>query len=432
MYTANENADRSHAPPHGKGSSLKIAVVGTGIAGNVAAHLLADDHDLTIFEKNDYVGGHTNTVRVDAEDGTHAIDTGFIVFNEERYPSFVKLLARIGAASQPTGMSFSVRRDDDGLEYSNRALFAQRRNAVSPRFLRMVADIVRFNASSRELLLAADDRVLLGPYLEEHRYSEAFIESFLYPMGAAIWSSDPLQMREFPARFFAQFFTNHRFLDIFGQPEWRVVRGGSSAYVDKLMAGVRDRIRLSTPVTSIRREGDHVLVTPRGGEPERFDEVVIAAHADEALAMLEDPTALEREILGSFRFQENVAVLHTDTKLMPRRRPAWACWNANVPRQKTGAVSVTYDMNLLQGLRTKAEYLVTLNRTEQIDPRAVLREIRYHHPVFSAAAVVAQRRHSEISGQRRTHFCGAYWGFGFHEDGVNSGLAVARHFGKDL
>ena len=414
--------------------SMRIAVVGTGIAGNVAAHLLAGEHDVTVFEKNDYVGGHTNTVRVDAADGPHDVDTGFIVFNEERYPNFTKLLARLGVGSQASSMSFSVRCDDDGLEYSNRALFAQRRNALRPRFYRLLADIVRFNKSARELLLAADDSVLLGPYLEEHGYSRIFIERFLYPMGAAIWSSDPLQMHAFPARFFAQFFTNHRFLDIFGQPEWRVVRGGSSAYVRALTAGFRDRIRLGSPVTAIRRAADHVTVTARGGEAERFDEVIVAAHGDEALAMLADATPREREILGAFRFQENVAVLHTDTRVMPKRRAAWACWNASVPvpRQRTGAVSVTYDMNLLQSLRARAEYLVTLNRSEEIDPRAVLRTFRYHHPVYSRDAVLSQARHAEISGQNRTHFCGAYWGFGFHEDGVTSALAVTQRFGKGL
>jgi predicted NAD/FAD-binding protein len=296
----------------------------------------------------------------------------------------------------------------------------------------MLADIVRFNKSSRQLLLDADDGLLLGPFLEQNHYSRAFIEHFLYPMGAAIWSADPLQMREFPARFFAQFFTNHRFLDVLGQPEWRVIRGGSRRYVEKLTAGFKDRIRVSTPVVAVQRFADHVLVTPRGAAPERFDEVILATHGDEALALLRDATPEEREILGSFRFQENVAVLHTDTRLMPRRRRAWACWNAYVPRRPSGRVALTYSMNLLQGLACREEYLVTLNRVEDIDPARVLRTIRYHHPVFSRGAVLAQRRHAAISGRNRTHFCGAYWGFGFHEDGVVSGLTVARHFGKGL
>ncbi len=411
---------------------MKIAVVGTGIAGNVVSHLLSREHELTVFEANDYVGGHTNTVRVDAEDGPHQIDTGFIVFNEERYPSFMKLLRKLDVASQPSTMSFSVHSEVDGLEYSNLSLFAQRRNALRPPFWRMIADIVRFNNSSRQLLLDADDSVLLGPFLESNLYSEAFIEHFLYPMGAAIWSADPRQMREFPARFFAQFFTNHRFLDLLGQPEWRVIRGGSSKYVEKLTASFRDRIRVSTPVTSIRRAKDHVLVTPRGKAPERFDEVIIAAHGDQALAVLDDATPDEREILGSFRFQENIAVLHTDKRLMPTRRRAWACWNAHVPLRPTGRVALTYDMNLLQGLRAREEYLVTLNRTDDIDPKTILRTVRYHHPVFSAGAAISQKRHAVISGQNRTHFCGAYWGFGFHEDGVKSALAVGRRFGKAL
>ncbi len=410
---------------------MKIAVVGTGIAGNVAAYLLAGDHDLTVFERNAYAGGHTNTIRIDAADGPHDVDTGFIVFNEERYPNFVKLLRKLDVASQPSTMSFSVNVEADGFEYSNRSLFAQPRNILRRGHWRMLADILRFKKSSRQLL-EAEDSVLLGPFLDENGYSRAFVEHFLYPMGAAIWSADPVGMRELPARFFAQFFTNHRFLDIFGQPEWRVIRGGSKRYVEKLTAGFRDRIRTGAPVASIQRAGDHVLVIPRNGPAERFDEVVIAAHGDEALAMLKDATPEERRILGSFRFQENVAVLHTDKRLMPRHRRTWAAWNAYVPRHPTGRVALTYDMNLLQSLTCREEYLVTLNRGDDIDPTKILRTIRYQHPVFSRDGVAAQKEHSVISGKNRTHFCGAYWGFGFHEDGVNSAIAVARHFGKGL
>jgi predicted NAD/FAD-binding protein len=412
---------------------MKIAVVGTGISGNVASYVLAGDHDLTVFEQNDHIGGHSNTVSVLAPNGAaHNIDTGFIVFNEERYPRFAQLLRKLGVPSQASSMSFSVHSEVDGLEYSNQSLFAQRRNALRPQFWLLIADILRFNKSSRQLLLDADDDLLLGPFLQQQHYSRAFIEHFLYPMGAAIWSADPLQMREFPARFFAQFFTNHRFLDILGQPEWRVVRGGSRTYVEKLTAGFRDRIRVSTPVMAVKRFDDHVLVTPRGGSPERFDEVILATHGDEALALLEDATPEEREILGSFHFQENIAVLHTDARLMPRRRRAWACWNAYVPRRPSGRVALTYNMNMLQGIVSPDPYLVTLNREEDIDPARVLRVIRYHHPVFSRAAVLAQKRHAEISGRNRTHYCGAYWGFGFHEDGVVSALNVAGRFGKRL
>jgi predicted NAD/FAD-binding protein len=251
-------------------------------------------------------------------------------------------------------------------------------------------------------------------------------------MAAAIWSADPVQVREFPARFLAQFFHNHRFLDVLGQPEWRVIRGGSERYVEPLTARFRDKIRVSTPVASIRRAKDHVLVTPLGAAAERFDEVIVAAHGDQALRMLDDASEAEREILGSFRFQENITVLHTDRRLMPRQRRAWACWNAFVPRHAKGRVALTYDMNMLQGIASREEYLVTLNRSEDIDPRTVLRTIRYHHPVYSRAAVLAQKRHAVISGQNRTHYCGAYWGFGFHEDGVQSALSVARYFGKAL
>ncbi len=411
---------------------MKIAVIGTGIAGNVAAYLLAKDHDLTVYEQNDYVGGHTNTVRIEGGNGPVDVDTGFIVYNEERYPRFTSLLRDLGVESQPSRMSFSVCSEVSGLEYSNRALFAQRRNAVDPRFWRMLADIVRFKRRSRRLLYGEEDGVLLGEFLERDRYSRAFTEHFLYPMAAAIWSADPQQLPAFPARFFAHFFHHHRFLDRRGQPSWRVIRGGSRNYVERLTADFRSRIRLSTPVTSIRRATDHVLVTARGESPARFDEVVVASHGDEALAMLEDPTSDERDILGSFRFQENVATLHTDARLMPRRRKAWACWNVHVPRSPQGRVAVTYDMSMLQSLEAREEYFVTLNRTDEIDPRAVLRTVRYHHPVFSRAAVLAQKRHSVISGQNRTHYCGAYWGFGFHEDGVESALVVGRRFGKSL
>jgi len=409
---------------------MKIAVIGTGIAGNVAAYLLAPDHELTVFEQNDYVGGHTNTIRVESEEGPADVDTGFIVYNEERYPLFSKLLVTLGVETQPSSMSFSVHSEDGGIEYSNRSLLARRRNALDSRFWRMLADIVRYDASSRRLLRETDDGLLLGSFLDNGHYCRPFIEYFLYPMAAAIWSADPVRMDEFPARFVAQFFHNHRFLDLFGQPRWRVIRGGSRRYVERLTARFRDRIRVSTPVTSVRRAKDHVQVTHRGGTPERFDEVVIATHGDQALAMLDDATPDERDILGSFRFAENVAVLHTDPRLMPRRRRAWACWNAYVPKRPRGKGLLTYDMILLQGLTDRRDYFVTLNRSDEIDPKKVLRSIRYHHPIFSQAAVAAQKRHAVISGQNRTHYCGAYWGFGFHEDGVHSALAVGRHFGK--
>lgn len=411
---------------------MKIAVIGTGIAGNLIAYLLAPDHDLTVFEQNEYVGGHTNTVLVHADERSYSVDTGFIVFNEERYPNFTLLLNKLGVASQTSTMSFSVHSETGDVEYSNRALFARRRNAVTPSFWRLIAEIGRFNRAAQKLLVDADDRVLLGPFLDKNHYSRAFAERFLYPMAASIWSADPRQVRELPARFFAQFFTNHRFLDVFGQPEWRVVSGGSRRYVDRLTASFRDRIQLSTEVVSIHRTPDHVLVTPRGQQPQVFDEVVIATHGDQALAMLQDPTADERSVLGSFRFQENIAVLHTDTRLMPRRRRAWAAWNAFVPRHPSGRVALTYDMTLLQGLSSREHYFVTLNRSDDIDPQTIVRTIKYHHPVFSRDAVRAQLRHASISGRNRTHFCGAYWGFGFHEDGVNSALTVARHFGKGL
>ena len=405
---------------------MRIAVIGAGIAGNVAAwHLHREGHDIAVFEADAHVGGHTHTHAVDGL----AIDTGFIVFNDRTYPHFVALLDDLGVASQPSSMSFSVRNEASGLEYNGTrlsTLFAQRRNLVRPSFYRMLAEIVRFNREAPRLLASLQSPTL-GEYLAANKYSRAFIGDYLVPMGAAIWSTEPGLMFSFPARFFVRFLANHGMLSIDDRPQWRVIRGGSARYVEKLVAPFRERIRLNTPVRSVRRTPGAVLV-----DGERFDYAFIACHSDQALRMLSDPSPSEREVLGAIRYQKNKAVLHTDTALLPRRRRAWAAWNYHVLPEHEGPVALTYNMNILQSLAARETYCVTLNRTKDIDPARILKRLVYHHPLFTPAAVAAQERQSELNGVgrtgHRTYFCGAYWRFGFHEDGVVSALAALRDF----
>jgi len=414
---------------------MKIAVVGAGISGMLSAYLLCDEHEVTVFEANDYIGGHTHTVDATLAGQTYAVDTGFIVFNEATYPNFVKLMKRLGVAWKLSNMSFSVTCQRTGLEYSPSSLnafFAQRRNLLRPSFYRLVRDVLRFRRESQELLAGEDWQTTLGDYLDRNRYSRRFIDEFIVPMGAAIWSADPGEFRDVPARFFAQFFHNHGFLEVKDQPQWLTLRGGSRSYVGPLTEPYRDRVRLQCPVERVERFGDHVEVTPRGAEPERFDHVVLATHSDQALTLLADPSDAEREILGAIPYQPNDTVLHTDASLLPRLRRVWASWNYIIPREARSRVAVTYDMNILQSIPAPEELCVTLNCAEAIDPSKVLLRQLYHHPVFTPEGIAAQKRRDEISGVNRTCFCGAYWSYGFHEDGVRSALAVAAKFGKSL
>jgi predicted NAD/FAD-binding protein len=417
---------------------MKIAIIGTGISGMVVAYLLHRDHEITVFEAADYIGGHTNTIDVQLDGQSYAVDTGFIVFNDWTYPNFIALLKKLGVETQASDMSFSVKCEQTGLEYngtSMNTLFAQRRNLLRPSFYRMIRDILRFNRESVELLSQPEPGPSLGAYLEANRYSSEFINHYIVPMGAAIWSADHATMWGFPARYLVQFFKNHGMLSVNDRPAWRVIKGGSQRYMEKLIAPFRDRIQLNTPVESVVRHSDSVeirLMQGSGGRTMRFDHVIIAAHSNQALSMLADPSPTEREILGAIPYQDNEAVLHTDASLLPRRKLAWAAWNYHLlPNQPDRAV-VTYHMNRLQNLSAPHEFCVTLNHTDAIDPAKVLRRITYHHPVYSPEAVAAQRRHGEVNGVNRTSYCGAYWGFGFHEDGVKSALAVCRPFGKDL
>lgn len=412
---------------------MKIAIIGTGISSMTAAWLLHKDHELTVFEADNRVGGHTNTVKADLDGQTWNVDTGFIVFNDRTYPNFIRLIDLLGVSWKPSNMSFGVRCDRSGLEWASmnlNALFTRRSSLLNPFFYRMVADILRFNRTAGELLHTGSEAETLGSYLNRKRYSRSFIEHYIVPMGAAVWSGSSRQMLEFPARYFVQFFTNHGMLQIFNQPVWRVIRGGSISYMEKLVLPFRNRIRLNAPVTRIERHGEYVTVKTPATEAERFDHVIIGAHSDQALRMLGDASNAEQEILGRFSYQENKAVLHYDERLLSSHRRAWASWNYHIPENPEDPVSVTYYMNRLQGLDAPHAFSVTLNNAKAIRPDRVIRTFTYHHPVYTAEAVAAQKRHTDISGRNRTHYCGAYWGYGFHEDGVNSGIAVASAFGR--
>jgi len=436
---------------------MKVAIVGTGVSGLVAAHRLRRDHELTLFEADSRVGGHANTVDVTIDGECHAVDTGFIVYNEPTYPGFTALLRELRVATQPTEMSFGVFDRRTGLEYrgSNvNTLFAQRRNAFKPSFLRLLGEIARFNRAARKLvedeapwrgayrLPAQVSLNEIGPHEEESleqfvtrgRYSAAFVSQFLVPFGASIWSADPETFTRLPVRSYARFMHNHGLLNIASRPAWRTVSGGSRTYVDALTAPLADRIRLSSPIHKIvtpwhANGGTRVeLLTEQG--PESFDRVIVATHSDQALRMLADANTAERSILGAIAYQRNIATLHTDERMLPRNPRARASWNYRIDGAARRA-TVTYWMNSLQSIDSTRALLVTLNGSDNIDPAAVLAEFEYDHPVFDAPALVAQRRRHQIQGRRGIYFAGAYWGYGFHEDGVQSGIEVAKAIGRE-
>ncbi|HJW06887.1 MAG TPA: FAD-dependent oxidoreductase [Rhodanobacter sp.] len=410
---------------------MRIAVIGSGIAGLASAWLLSRRHEVTLYEANDYLGGHTHTHAIELAGRRYAVDTGFIVHNPVHYPLLTRLFDELGVASQPTTMSFSVHSEASGLEYNAGtldALFCQRRNLLSPRFLGMLRDLVRFYREAPALLAQRDDTTTLGAYLERHRYGAAFRDEHLIPMASALWSSPSAQILQFPARYLVQFMANHQMLQLADRPQWRVVKGGSSTYVAALRAHWPVRERLNCPAFSIHRHDRHVEVDSAAGIA-HFDQVVLACHSDQALRLLGDASEREQSILGAIGYQANDTVLHTDASVLPRRRKAWAAWNAWLPRDPGAACTVSYCMNLLQGLDAPEPLVVTLNRSEAIDPARVLARMRYHHPVYTPAAVAAQRRKAEIQGWRRTWYAGAYWGWGFHEDGMRSAVDVAAALG---
>jgi predicted NAD/FAD-binding protein len=421
---------------------MRVAIVGTGISGLVAGWKLNGSHDLTVFEAGSHIGGHTNTVPVAERDGRFVrvagdapgaipVDTGFIVHNPVNYPVLCRIFSDLGVATRDTVMSFGVACDRTQVEWAGTDLstvFAQRRNLLSPPFLGMLRDLIRFNDLARRHLLPDGPELPLGEFIERHRIHARTVEHYIIPMGAAIWSAPPDKMMAFPARRFAQFLNNHGMLQAGDErPIWRTVVGGAWSYVGPITAGWRERIRLDTPVRRVRRTGDAVEVHTDAGGAERFDRVIMACHSDQALALIEQPTADERAILGELPYQENPAVLHDDTSLMPSRTRAWSAWNYRVGGDD--AALVTYWMNRLQGFTSPRPLLVSLNADHRIAADRVIYRTVYQHPEFRTGAPAAQRRRSVISGADRIHFCGAYWGNGFHEDGAASGLAVAGEFG---
>jgi predicted NAD/FAD-binding protein len=408
---------------------MRIAIIGTGVAGLTCAHRLAPHHDVTVFEAEERPGGHAHTVSVDVDGTTHAVDTGFIVFNERNYPIFSRLLDELGVASRPSDMSFAVSDDRVGIEWSGSSpasIFAQPRNLARPAFVRMLSDVVRFNRAARALLEGPDDADLtLEEFLARGRWSSGFRDWYLIPMGAAIWSADPSVFTEFPAHAFARFFHNHGLLGLGGRPEWRTIVGGSQRYVRAVLDPLGDRVRLGVAVASVSRHAGGVRLTTTQGETGDFDHVVLATHSDQALRLLSEPTRAEREILSAIRYRANVATLHTDPSLLARRERARASWNWH-RRLGTAesAPTLTYDLSRLQGLATSTPVCLTLNAPDAVAPEAVIWSRTYWHPVFDAAAMRAQRRHHEISGRDGLSFAGAYWGYGFHEDGARSAMVV--------
>jgi uncharacterized protein len=416
-------------------SGRRIAVVGAGIAGLSAAWLLSRRHHVTLYEKNGWLGGHANTVDVDCPEGPVAVDTGFIVYNPQNYPNFTALLDHLGVESVDSDMSLGVSVDNGRVEYSSRpgGLFGQKRNLANPRFWRLLTDILRFYRETRDLDHGAVDGINLGAFLESRRYSRALVEEHVLPMCAAIWSTTPEQMREYPMRSFLRFFSSHGLLQVANRPQWRTVKGGSRAYVEALRAGFGPDVTIRPAARRIVRQSGLSIVEDTNGKGEVFTDVVIAAHADQALALLADPTPEEREVLGAIRYTPNIAVLHDDPALMPRRRSVWASWNyvGGTAEDDAGRpLCVSYWMNHLQSLPTRRQLFVTLNPPRAPKPESVIRSFEYEHPLFDAAALAAQERLWELQGQRNTWFCGSYFGYGFHEDALQSGLAVAAQVGE--
>ena len=412
---------------------MKIAVIGSGISGNVAAYHLNKNHDITVYEANDYIGGHTHTHEISRQGKQFCVDTGFIVFNHKTYPNFIALLKELGVEEQLSTMSFGVKCDKTGLEYMGstiNSLFAQRRNFFRPSFWRMILDILRFNREATDLLQDSSGDISLGDYLEQHKYSQVFINYYLVPMAAAVWSADLKLMYEFPARYLVRFFHNHGLLSVNDRPDWYVIKGGSKTYAQALTRPFRDKIKLSTPVTQVERTDNGVIVTSDDGKV-HYDAVFFACHSDQALRMIHKPSDSEKQVLGAIKYQDNEVLLHTDASVMPRRKSAWAAWNYHLLDGDQSRVPVTYNMNILQSLNCEDQFCVTLNNSDAIDQSKVLKRLNYHHPIYTRESVAAQARHAEINGNG-FYFCGAYWRYGFHEDGVVSALDAVKQFEDDI
>lgn len=412
---------------------MKVAVIGAGISGLTTAWYLAKlpDVNVTVFEANDYIGGHTDTHSIDVLNKTWSVDSGFIVFNRLNYPNFCALLEELGVESQETEMSFSVHNSRSGLEYNATSLsklFCQRKNLFSPRFYRMLWDLMRFYREA-PAILDNDNTQSLGDYLKQHSYSEAFIDDHIVPMACALWSGPSEKLMEMPVRFLVSFMANHKMLSLSGRPEWRVVKGGSQQYVKKLLERLPAEVKLNSPVRSLRRVYNGVILNT-GGEQLPFDAAVFACHSDQALQILSDPSDAETDVLGGMAYQNNLMQLHADESVLPNHRDAWASWNVHISEALASRCTVSYHMNTLQQLDAPVEFIVSLNSADRVDPNKVFVERHYAHPVFNESTLQSQQRWAEISGHKHTYYCGAYWGWGFHEDGVKSALNVVEQFGR--
>lgn len=414
---------------------MRIAVIGGGISGMLSWYLLQRNYDVTLLEANDYLGGHTATVDVEVHGQHYAIDTGFIVFNNWTYPIFNKFIAELGVAALPTEMSFSVKNTQNNLEYNGNtfaSLFAQKRNIFRPSFWKMLLEITRFNKLGKQLVAAdhTDLDLELGAFLDKHGFGAGIRDNYLLPMGAAIWSAGLTEMPQFPVRFFLRFFNNHGLLNINDRPQWSVIKGGSRSYVEALLAKVgTDKLRLNQKIAGVTRQADGITVHYADGKTEQFDKVVFACHSDQALALLKDPSVEETAVLGGIAYQQNEVVLHTDTRLLPVRKAAWASWNYNLDSQISDKSTLTYNMNILQRLTAPVTFCVTLNNTANIAKDKILGVYHYAHPVYNPMTIACQQRRAEINGQRNSYFCGAYWYNGFHEDGARSAVDVAAMLG---
>ena len=416
---------------------MKIAIIGSGISGLTSAYLLNKKHDITLFEKNDYVGGHTHTHELEYDKTKWFVDSGFIVYNEKTYPNFIKILDKLGVDRQVTRMGFSVKSSKQNLEYAGHSLnglFAQRSNLFRPSYLNMLRNMARFNRESRKDLTLLDPNLTLGQYLELNNYSNTFIQNFIIPIGAAVWSTNPLSMMDMPAVFFIRFFENHGMLQIIDRPKWWVIKGGSKSYVKKIIENFKDKILLSTPVNSVERINNKIIIKYglKDNKEETFDSVIFATHSNQSLKMLSDPSKLEKEILQAIPYQKNDAILHYDESILPVRRNAWSSWNYLLDQDASKPISLTYNMNILQDLKSSRVFCVSLNSETLIDPNKILKKLNYEHPLFTLDGLEAQKRKHEISGVKNTFYCGAYWRNGFHEDGVVSALDVCKSFGESL
>ena len=410
---------------------MKIAIIGSGISGLTTAWYLRHQHNITLFEANDYAGGHTATVDVAVNSGQYAIDTGFIVFNDRTYPNFEQLLMELDIQGQASEMSFSVHNDNNGLEYNGHglsSLFAQKKNLFKPQFFYFLYEITKFNRLAKQTAYEnIEQQQTLGDFLQQHDLSDYFTENYILPMGAAIWSSSLADMRNIPLGFFLRFFLNHGLLDIVNRPQWYVIPGGSREYVNRMLVEIEPLIKLNSPVQQVSRLNDQVYITVNDSV-EVFDHVIFACHSDQALALLADSTTNEQQILSAMAYQDNEVVLHTDESILPNEKAAWASWNYHLPLMDAGSQqqlpALTYNMNILQGIDAPETFCVTLNQTQDIDPSKILRQFTYAHPVFNRSSIHAQQQRHLINGIENTWFCGAYWYNGFHEDGVRSALDV--------